>query len=275
MEVGGREVEGCLRTSVLKINKNGFSILGRAESPDDVATRRAHGGGFVIAENWTSFNIGSVKFTRGAWIVVAIFWFGSWAVSSHAETPDLVARLQRIEDALLKIRKSQKELLDLASFRAGEVKVVVGQEAPLFGFSTLDGKDFKLADFRGKYVLLDFWSVWCQPSKEETLLLKSVQQKFAGKTNLVFIGLSLDERAETPAEFLKTAGIERVEGFLGNWNQDILRNGATRLYGVNGIPSIWLISPDGKVLAKDLRGMAVEKAIDQALAGSVTPSEAK
>lgn len=216
-----------------------------------------------------------VKLTNPMCIVVAIFWLSSGAIFSHAEPPDLETRLQRIEDALLKIRTSQKELLELASFRAGEVKVVVGQEAPLFDFTTLDGKDFKFADFRGKYVLLDFWSVWCQPSKEETLLLKSVQQKFAGKTNLVFIGLSLDDRAEAPAEFLKTAGIQRVEGFLGNWNQDIFRNGPTRLYGVNSIPSIWLISPEGKVLAKDLRGMAVEKAIDQALAGSASPSEAK
>lgn len=190
---------------------------------------------------------------------------------AQSESKNVEERLERMEDALLKIQKSQKELIDLASFRSGEERVKVGEVAPDFNFTTLKGQDFRLSDFRGKYVLLDFWAVWCQPSKEETLLLKSVQQKFSGRTNLVFVGLSLDDHSEKPADFLKTAGIERAEGFLGNWNKDILRNGPTRLYGVKAIPSIWLIGPDGKVLGKNLRGAAVEKAIEQAMAASLNP----
>ena len=188
--------------------------------------------------------------------------FFSWA---KAEPRNLEERLQKIEQSLLKIHKSQKELLDLAAFRAGEERVKVGQDAPLFEVKTLDGQNLRLADFRGKYVMLDFWSTWCPPSKEETLLLKSVQQKFAGQTNLVFVGLSLDDQEDKSREFLDNSGIKRVEGFLGNWNQDILRNGPSRQYGVNAIPSLWLIGPDGKVLAKNLRGTGAEKALEEFL----------
>jgi len=194
-----------------------------------------------------------------------MLFFAGGTCPAQSQSKSVEDRLQAMEEELLKIQQSQKDLIDLASFRAGGEKVKVGQEAPLFSFTTLDGKDFKLEDFRGKFVLLDFWSVWCQPSKEETLLMKSVQQQFAGKTNLVFVVLSLDDQAEKPAEFLKNAGIERIEGFLGNWNRDIYRKGPTRLYGVNAIPSIWLIGPDGRVLAKDLRGTAVSQAIEKAL----------
>jgi len=203
--------------------------------------------------------------------VLSLFFILS-PVCGQAEDEDLDSRLQKIEERLAQIQKSQNELLELADFRAGKEKVKIGEMAPLFKTETLEGKNLRLEDFRGKYVLLDFWSTWCQPSKEETLLLKSVQQKFSTATNLVFVGLSLDDQPEKSLQFLRSNGIERQEGFLGNWNRDIFRNGPSRMYGVNAIPSLWLIGPDGKVLAKDLRGMAVEKALEEALRPSHPPT---
>lgn len=201
------------------------------------------------------------------WRLVLTAWLGVLVSvqTAPAESKALEERLRKIEEALLRVQRSQKDFLDLAAFQAGEERVKVGQEAPVFEVKTLDGKDVRLVDFRGKFVLLDFWSTWCPPSKEETLQLKSVQEKFKSQTNVVFVGLSLDNQAEKSREFLEDHSISRVEGFLGNWGEDIFRHGPSRKYGVNAIPSLWLIGPDGRVLAKNLRGAAVEKALTEAL----------
>ena len=58
----------------------------------------------------------------------------------------------------------------------GEEKVKVGQEAPLFATKTTDGKDLKLADFKGKFVLLDFWATWCDPDNAEQHLQQSINE---------------------------------------------------------------------------------------------------
>ena len=146
---------------------------------------------------------------------------------------------------------------------AGEEKVKVGQEAPLFATKTVDGKDLRLADFKGKFVLLDFWATWCGPCLGETPHLKAVFEKYGKREDFALIGLSLDKDPAKPAAYAKENGCGWVDGFLGDWGKDEV----TKLYGVRGIPSIWLIGPDGKVVANGLRGEAIMAAVSQALEG--------
>ena len=137
----------------------------------------------------------------------------------------------------------------------------VGEEAPGFEIKTTDDKALKLADFRGKYVLLDFWATWCGPCVAETPNLKSVYEQFGKREDFVMIGLSLDNDKEKPMAYAKEKGTQWIDGFLGDWGKDEV----TKKYGVRGIPSIWLIGPDGKVVAKDLRGEAISEAVKKAL----------
>lgn len=143
----------------------------------------------------------------------------------------------------------------------GEEKVKVGQEAPLFATKTTDGKDLKLADFKGKFVLLDFWATWCGPCLGETPNLKAIFEKYGKRDDFALIGLSLDADPGKPAAYAKENGCGWVDGFLGDWGKDEV----TKLYGVRGIPSIWLIGPDGKVLANNLRGDGIMAAVRGAL----------
>jgi hypothetical protein len=76
------------------------------------------------------------------------------------------------------------------------------------------------------------------------------------------MSLSVDAKAQQPIDFAKKNDIHWIQGFLGEWQQSPVPD----LYGVEGIPSIFLIGPDGKILAKDLRGQAVDDAITEALA---------
>ena len=137
----------------------------------------------------------------------------------------------------------------------------VGQEAPGFEIKTTDDKTIKLADYRGKYVLLDFWATWCGPCTGETPNLKAVYEQFGKREDFVMIGLSLDQDKEKPIAYAKEKGTQWIDGFLGDWGKDEV----TKKYGVRGIPSIWLIGPDGKVVAKELRGEGISEAVKKAL----------
>lgn len=139
--------------------------------------------------------------------------------------------------------------------------LVAGQEAPDFKASTLDGKSFQLSDYRGKYILLDFWATWCGPCLAETPNLKKIHDAFGNRGDFVLIGLSLDRDAEKPRTYLKENQCGWVDGFLGDWGKDKV----TKKYGVQGIPSIWLIGPDGKIVHKGLRGGRIYEAVNSAL----------
>jgi len=152
-------------------------------------------------------------------------------------------------------------LTPATSMDVGNLKV--GEAAPAFEVRTLDGKALKLSDFRGKVVLLDFWATWCGPCVGETPHLKEVHEAFGADQRFAMIGLSLDQDAKAPADYVARNGLKWHQGFLGEWSRTKL----PAAYGVRGIPSIFLIGPDGKVLAKSLRGPAIEAAVSEALDG--------
>ena len=86
------------------------------------------------------------------------------------------------------------------SYRQGEPSLA-GSRAPEFAF-TLDGKPAKLADLRGKVVVLNFWATWCAPCVEEMPSLERLHQELASK-GVVVLGVSVDEDAEAHDKFLR------------------------------------------------------------------------
>jgi beta-lactamase regulating signal transducer with metallopeptidase domain/thiol-disulfide isomerase/thioredoxin len=138
----------------------------------------------------------------------------------------------------------------------------VGDPAPRFETKTIDGQPLRLADFAGKYVLIDFWATWCGPCVKEMPALKSVYEKFGGDERFVMISLSLDLNIDLPTKFVAKSGLKWPQGFLGGWESATLPSE----YGVQGIPAIFLIAPDGTIAAKDLRGEAIGAAVERVLA---------
>jgi thiol-disulfide isomerase/thioredoxin len=177
------------------------------------------------------------------------------------------------EDVLVPERSADKpnEPLDLGELTVQMViNLKPGDTAPEFEVKNLDGGSLRLADFHGKYLLLDFWATWCGPCRAETPHLKSVYDSYGKNPNFAMLGLSLDKAVEEPKKYVKTEGIAWQQGFLGDWSKVTL----PARYGVEGIPAIFLVDPAGKIIAMDLRGEQIGKAVADAL-GKTEKASAK
>ena len=126
---------------------------------------------------------------------------------------------------------------------------------------TISGEDSALREAtRGKVAVISFSGSWCGPCVAETPNLKAVWEALGKNEKFAMLGLSVDEKVDEPRDYAKENGIQWVQGFLGEWNNPAAKE-AMSAYGVQGIPSIWLIGPDGKVVAKDLRGEKMKETV--------------
>lgn len=122
----------------------------------------------------------------------------------------------------------------------------IGAVAPeITGRDTL-GNPIKLSDFRGKYVIVDFWDSYCHWCREETPWLRKALEAFKGK-NFTILGVSDDRKKE-----LWLAAIKEDHS---NWDHLLLppKTDIFTTYCIKGIPHIILVGPDGKILAKEMR----------------------
>lgn len=141
--------------------------------------------------------------------------------------------------------------------------LVPGDPAPIWTGTDYEGTEVSLTDFRGKYVLMDFWATWCGPCLAEVPNIEAVYADYAGE-RFEIVGLCIDNTIDLPRDYHAEHPSPYPQVYLGKWNEET----ATRDYGVHGIPSVWLIGPDGTIIARDLRGEALRAAVREALRGS-------
>jgi thiol-disulfide isomerase/thioredoxin len=126
-----------------------------------------------------------------------------------------------------------------------------------FELPDVNEKTHKLSDFKGKYVLLDFWASWCGPCKVEMKHLKEIYDELKSD-KIVFISISLDDDKEKWHQALPTVEIP----WVSLWNPTGMKNSKfITEFGFNQIPFIVFISPDGRIIAKGLRGDEVKHTI--------------
>lgn len=141
-------------------------------------------------------------------------------------------------------------------------KTQEGAIAPDFTQLDVNGKAVKLSDFRGKYVLLDFWASWCGPCRRENPNVVKAYNAYKDK-GFTVLGVSLDKSGDRDKWL---AAIEK-DGLTWTQVTDLKawENEAAKLYEVNAIPMNFLIDPHGKIIGKYLRGAALEEMLHKVL----------
>jgi len=157
--------------------------------------------------------------------------------------------------ALKQLREKSKEL-------AAASLVLAGNMAPDFTQNDVDGNPVKLSSFKGKFVLIDFWASWCGPCRAENPNVVKAYTKYKAK-NFEILSVSLDN---TNAKDAWQAAIKK-DGLTWAQVSDLKgwQNEAGKLYAVKAIPQNFLVDPSGKIIATNLRGEELDKALDKFL----------
>jgi len=136
----------------------------------------------------------------------------------------------------------------------------IGKPAPDVSFIDESGKNVTLSSFKGKTVLMDFWASWCRPCRNENPNVVAAYKKYKDK-GFMIVSISQDRDLDR----WKQAIIQ--DGLI--WNSHFadqkINNAASILYKVSYIPKTYLIDKNGIIIAKDLRGAALEEALEKAL----------
>lgn len=136
----------------------------------------------------------------------------------------------------------------------------VGSQAPEFSLNDPNGKSYTLASFKGKYILLDFWASWCTPCRNENPNVVAAFQKFKNK-NFSVVGISLDNDKAKWQKAIQDDHLDWIQlSDLKGWESI-----AARDYSISSIPSNFLLDPNGKIIARDLRGSDLENELAKVL----------
>jgi peroxiredoxin len=179
---------------------------------------------------------------------VAIYALG---MSRNLVSPDQVKpALNAIAKRFPKSKKIAKLSGDVNNqTESKQTEDLVGKEAPLFEMPDVNGRTISLASLRGKYVLVDFWASWCKPCRMENPNVVAAYQQFKDK-NFTVLGVSLDKNKEAWVNAIKEDGLAWTHvSDLKQWQSSVVS-----LYQIEGIPFNVLLDPQGKVIAKGLRG---------------------
>lgn len=132
-------------------------------------------------------------------------------------------------------------------------KVAVGTMAPDFTQNDAKGNPITLSSLRGKYILIDFWASWCGPCRQENPNIVNAYNKFKDK-GFDILGVSLDQDKAA----WEKAIVDDKLAWLQVSDLKYWENQAAQTYGIRSIPASFLLDKEGKIIARDLRGPALE-----------------
>lgn len=178
------------------------------------------------------------------------------AISQVATSKSAQSEAEKVYAALDQRIKDTKSGKDISSYFNTVKNTQIGVQAIDFTQNDVNDKPVKLSDFKGKYVLLDFWASWCGPCRQENPNVVAAFNQYKDK-GFTVLGVSLDRPGKKEA-WLKAIADDKLTwthvSDLKFWD-----NAVAKQYGILSIPANFLIDPNGKIVAKGLRGDALKE----------------
>lgn len=186
-----------------------------------------------------------------------------------------VERQEALYDMLSARMKATTEGKKFYDFIEGIKNSAIGKQVADFTLSDPQGNPVNFGQFKGKYVMIDFWASWCVPCRKSFPTMRRIYQQYKDKGFEIY-SISIDESKKA---WLKAVGEENNPWAQALDNQDISHKG----FAITGVPTTYLIDPQGKIVAKqvgfdeDSQGPVEEKLASMygALSKAAAPADAK
>ncbi len=146
----------------------------------------------------------------------------------------------------------------LMTFFAGKAQIKIGESVPEIALPDVNGKMITLSSFKGKVVLIDFWASWCGPCRAANPSVVRLYNKYKDKGFEVF-GVSIDSKKEAWIKAIRQDKIKYTQvNDNGGWNSNVAAT-----FGINQIPTSFLVDKNGRVVAIDAEGKELYKLVGE------------
>lgn len=175
----------------------------------------------------------------------------------HGTKPEVILETFNKMSQRLRLSYEGQSLYKILS---ADKLTALGATAPNFTQKDMDGKPVSLSDYKGKYVLVEFWASWCSPCRAESPNLLKQYASYKDK-GFEILGVSVDSDKGKWLDAIKKDGLTWTQvSDLNGWE-----NEARKLYGISGVPANFLVNPEGKIVGTHLTGEKLNQKLAELL----------